>query len=206
MLYKSTEIRWFKKSIDESIIKWFNKENINFQNVESRVDHYLILPGNETLNIKLREGNIEIKQRISQPAEVELNPALKGYLENWEKWSFHIESGNTLLDVIPKNSENRWVEISKTRLGLKYVLNDGSNYILIPISENVPSGCQIEYSRVVLNQETWYSFNLEWFGNESTEPVLRLMHDLMRNSRFVSEDSMSYAGFLNRKVPNRMVK
>lgn len=196
-MYKSREIRWFKPEPDKKILEWFDRKDMNLDNSENRTDHYLILTGKEDLNIKLRQGNIEVKQRMTKPEKGELIAGAVGWFETWEKWSFGIIPDDPYTDEILNNSRNQWLAIHKNRMALKLALKD-SRLVMLPASEQVVSGCQIEYTRINTRGLIHYSFNLEWFGEKHIEPAAELLMDILGDSRMRLSDSMSYAGLLNR--------
>lgn len=198
MLYKSKELRWFKKSLDKPVLNWFKKRNITFENTGTRTDYYLMLSGREDLNIKMREGNIELKQRVSQPEKMELIEGVTGSFENWEKWSFELSSVNSVTGFINQAGDNRWIALNKCRLGVKFVQDGKSKTRILDINEPVSLGCQLEYTRIKVNEDLWYTFNLEWFGDDWIDPGAEVFYELLGSTKLTEFNSMSYAGFINR--------
>src|SRR5688572_14115741 len=95
-MYKSKEIRWFIKKKNEGILRWFSDQGKVFSKAHSRTDFYLPIPGKANISVKLREGNVEIKQRQSEQEKYHLTKSAVGYLEDWVKWSFDIADNDAL--------------------------------------------------------------------------------------------------------------
>src|SRR5689334_15836686 len=91
----SFEMRWFTDYRDQIIVDWFARMGFDFDAVKSRTDYYLITNLKDDLGIKLREGNIELKQRRSRTEAVSITASATGYIEEWAKWSFNISSTDT---------------------------------------------------------------------------------------------------------------
>ncbi len=197
-MFKSREIRWFSKNKDRNISGWFNSKGYDFEKIEGRTDFYLLLPGRKDMGVKLREGNIEIKHLVALPVKGKLSRNLQGYFEDYIKWSFNIERRDEITSRVLDGNYPQWINIHKERLGVKLTIK--SNKIqLIDIDQEIDSGCQIEYTRIHLMNEIWYSFNLEWFGEEILNIEEEFLNNILGDTKFFPEDSMGYAEFLNCK-------
>ncbi|MCM8571066.1 hypothetical protein NE848_16835 [Gramella jeungdoensis] len=196
-MFNSKEIRWFGKKEDKEISSWFAGRGITFENTEPRTDFYLPLPGKKDIGIKLREGNIEIKHLLAKPEKGKLSAKAHGYFERYTKWSFSTEKDDVLSHKIIQAKEYDWLEVQKERMGCK--LMEGSNGIkhLVKIEDQIPYGCQLEYTRIKLNNTTWYTFGLEWFGEKEIEVGPELVEKILGNSTLNGKNSMGYAEFLN---------
>ncbi|ERT06066.1 hypothetical protein M595_3978 [Lyngbya aestuarii BL J] len=93
------EVRWFELGkIPEVIEHWFQTSCPGelSSTVEEREDQYFYTPGCEDLNLKLRQGKLELKWRQTQ---LEINSFQESYwqgrVERWLKWSYQ--------DSIPEN-------------------------------------------------------------------------------------------------------
>jgi len=53
-----------------------------------RQDRYLLVPGNDDMGLKWREGRLEIKGRASASPPQMLAPGIAGVCEHWLKWSY----------------------------------------------------------------------------------------------------------------------
>lgn len=197
-MYKSKEIRWFSDQPDRSISEWFTQYGLNFENIESRTDFYLPLEKDD-VNIKLREGNIEVKHRISSPVLGKLSPNVKGLYEEWIKWSFGVNQIDPVAQEIISLNKYRWIATLKRRMGIKLKDLDGNRSPeIVPITEIIDCGCQVEYTKIGINKKTYYTFALEWFGDPY--PVLSesFLENITEKIVLKSEDSMGYAQFLKK--------
>ncbi|TFG71830.1 MAG: hypothetical protein E4H27_03810, partial [Anaerolineales bacterium] len=63
-MQKSIETRWFfQGTVQPEVVRWFTTPLALAQ--PPRIDTYLYSPGTHDLGVKLREGRIEIKQRVN---------------------------------------------------------------------------------------------------------------------------------------------
>jgi len=82
--------------------------------VKTRSQTDLYLPTEDaSLNVKLRDGHVQIKRRLSGPFQKALAPHATGNLEHWTKWSFPLATERAALwDDDPTDL---WVPVQKTR-------------------------------------------------------------------------------------------
>jgi hypothetical protein len=196
-MFKSKEIRWFTHKPDSILLDWFVARGLNFDNTEPRTDFYLPLEKND-LNVKLREGKIEIKHRIQSPVQAKLTPKAEGFIEEWIKWSFAADQTDRLShDIISENKFN-WTKTKKTRLGvkLKYSDRDGGEPVIVPIYDFISRGCQIEYTKILVSQKVYYTFAFEWFGDPYPAIGNSFLAEIPGNSVLKPENSKGYACFL----------
>jgi hypothetical protein len=197
---RSKEIRWFTQGENKRISSWFAKQELDFTTIIPRRDHYLVALDNEHTIPKLREGRVEIKHRVGTPRIHQLTPNAVGYFEEFVKWSFQLDARDALAeDIIDANKyATEWVEVDKERMGLKLAKGDKGKLEIHDIKECIDSGCQIEYTRIRVKNQTWYSFNLEWFGDDFLNLDSSIISEIVGASVLRLEDSMSYGGFLKR--------
>jgi hypothetical protein len=194
----SQEIRWFTQQAQPALLDWFAQQGQQFDRTPARTDYYLVGAGGADLAPKLREGKVEIKHRRGTPEPYALTGSARGYLEQWVKWSFQLDPADPLATQITgaRADEDFWVAVYKQRMGVKLGPDQDGTQSLHPLSAQLDRGCQIEYTRVVLQGQTWYTFNLEWFG----EPLLRLdparLDAILGDSHLPEETSMGYGAFL----------
>lgn len=192
---KTKEIRWFTDQPANAILNWFAHHNQQFETTELRKDQYLLLDKPD-INAKLREGKIEVKHRTSQPQEVRLSRGCTGFEENWIKWSFNLDKKDPLSNEILSGKYDTWIEIRKTRLGIKITeANDGSLEIF-PIKSDIDFGCQIEYTQLQITGKTYFTFALEWFGQKEINIPKDFILNILGNSSLKLEESMGYGDFL----------
>ncbi|MCB7480460.1 hypothetical protein [Christiangramia sediminis] len=197
-MYKSKEIRWFSRTEDQSISRWFEENGFTFENSDARTDYYLPLQNQNGIGIKLREGYIEIKQLISRSDREKLAPSVKGYFEHYIKWSFTSAEEDPLFDEIIKEEKYSWLAVRKERIGFKLKENQNGSIIRVKMDEYPDFGCQVEYTRLKVKDELWYTLGLEWFGEKELKFDFSLLNKIFGDQQLEEENSMGYSAFLNR--------
>lgn len=199
-MFKSKEIRWFSQTENSSISKWFEENSYIFENTIPRKDFYLPLQEKEDIGIKLREGSIEIKHRTERSEKEKLLSRAEGYFEKYIKWSFTSAEEDSLYQEIVEEEKYDWVGVSKERLAFKLKKDPDEGIVRVKADEFIPSGCQIEYTRVKLKDEVWFTFGIEWFGDEELNFDLSLIDEILGETDLKAENSMGYAEFLNARL------
>lgn len=163
----STEMRWFYPGVvPEAIAHWFASHypQETTGSPETRTDVYLYTPGCDYLNLKLRQGKLEIKWRKQELGQQTFNN-WQGYGEEWLKWICTDESMETLSP--PRSMSGSWLSVEKTRSLHRYEYH--SDRLITPIAHNqvIPQGCNAELTHLRVNGHPWWSFALEAFGPEN---------------------------------------
>ena len=200
MLYQSKELRWFFKEENKYIRQWFDGLEKSLSESKKRSDYYLPLYGKPDVGIKLREGNIEIKERKTKSSLYQLTEGVSGYLEQWERWSFELKNKDELANKITRKDKFNWIEIQKERWAVKFTngKNSGAPKIL-DIKEELNYGCQLEYTEIKVNSEEWFTLSFEWFGDEFLELDPTMLQQILGGTRLDAKDSMGYSEFLDKK-------
>ncbi|WP_224485244.1 hypothetical protein [Robertkochia aurantiaca] len=205
-MFRTDEIRWFFKKESWSLLKAFHAMGGDSANGDSRTDHYLYLPPRDDIGVKIREGQVEIKHRVKINGKKNLSRQISGLSESWIKWSFSADPGDPLLNEIVKGESYRfestedpcWIPVLKTRY-LIFAQKDEKGELHITHSEPLgDSGLQIEYSRIRVHEEDWFSFALEWFGGSELQPSVIFNKQIFNEVSLPLEESMGYSAFLNR--------
>lgn len=194
-MYRTKEMRWFFKKENKHLKSWFAKQMQDFKSQPERTDIYLDVKCAD-VNIKLREGNIEIKQRQQGPRARAQLSNICGYCEKWTKWSFTPAIKDAEYEGILKGMPTEWITVGKNRLALMLIEVNGKIKV-VPTSANHRNGCQIEYTVVTIGKKIWYTFGLEWFGDEYLEIPSSLISKIVGESTFSLKQSMGYSAFLN---------
>ncbi|MGB7416883.1 MAG: hypothetical protein WA902_21995 [Thermosynechococcaceae cyanobacterium] len=121
------EIRWFQNGpLPLNVQHWFEAECPGQLSArEKRCDRYLHTPGCETINIKLREGDLEVKRCLG-PLLEPMNghttalpiTVWSGQSERWLKWVYPFNSFQ--LQESP-TGESLWTDVLKTRWQRRYL-------------------------------------------------------------------------------------
>ncbi|WP_026935315.1 hypothetical protein [Christiangramia echinicola] len=197
-MFKSKEIRWFNSNEDLAISAWFEENGYLFENTEARIDYYLPLKEKEDIGIKLRENNIEIKQRVSRSEKEKLVSRVKGYFEEYVKWSFSSAEDDSLVHEITEGDNYDWIPVKKERIGFNLTEISNGEIKRIKIDEFPDFGCQVEYTRIKVKDDIYYTFALEWFGDKELNIDLTILIDIIGENRLKAINSMGYAEFLNK--------
>ncbi|MCD4732594.1 MAG: hypothetical protein K8R74_18490, partial [Bacteroidales bacterium] len=195
----SAEIRWFiKGKIPTSVFDWFIGLNSNYVNQPERTDHYLLLKSNDSLGIKLREGRIEIKQLKQYIGQISPGKNIVGNAETWNKWSFELDQAKKILskDLL----KNEWLAITKNRILVNYGITE-ENIVSQKKPISYQNGCITELTSINLNNEDWWSFGLEAYGEENRQKdnLVLISHLILNdkgNIRLSLNESLSYPGFI----------
>jgi hypothetical protein len=167
-MFSSVEIRWFYPgAIPPDVLAWYHDDTRHVDLQPRRVDHYLPLPGSDSLGVKLREGRIEVKQRHQAYGLARLDERVEGRAEGWRKWSFPLSGGGS---PQPQRSETPpgWTSVCKERALARYRLTEDRVPVPVPAGELFQRGCDLELARVQVNAqvEAWWTLALEAFGEE----------------------------------------
>ena len=168
-MYPTLEVRWFMPgSIPQEVREWFVRGDPAPLQEPPRVDHYLRLQRSNALGIKLREGRIEIKQRLHQYGNIRFHRRVTGAIEHWRKWSMPLAAtGEGLAEIlVPKSS---WTAVRKERLLRGYHCETGGQVIATP-GGYTDRGCHLELTTVQAGDRVWWTLAFEAYG---TEPSLR---------------------------------
>lgn len=135
------EIRWFYLGTPPPEAEhWFNSSCPGelLGPPEEREDLYLHAPQCEYLNLKLRQGRLELKWRLEALGEWTFD-RLTGRGERWQKWICEDSSQQNLL---PKGGAG-WIAVKKVR------------------SQRQHRGVTGELTRLTVNNRSWWSLAFE---------------------------------------------
>lgn len=178
-MFTTYEIRWFfdrAERGEKAIEEWFGhitltpKSGSEYKSAiaesEQRVDFYIAIPAINGLSIKLREGKIEIKQRL--PDDLDKFDA-PGKVERWQKWSINMKGDKDLAEKIVGDKKFDWITVPKERFGFKYRFDGNNEFKEVNINEHIPEGCQVEYTHFQVNDKKYYTFGFEAFSETNNE-------------------------------------
>ncbi len=163
--FKDTaEVRWFFEGPPpESVVHWFDR--LGGSREAKRTDHYRP-PVDDSINVKLREGRIEEKRRLSDGSIVQLHSSSSGRVERWRKWSMKpADAGFTL-------QTDGHIAVTKARrlVGFGFY-GEALGRVSDPERRR---GCDLELTRLQIGQEHWWTICFEAFGpSDSLAATLR---------------------------------
>lgn len=142
-------------------------------------DVYLPLPGHDDLGIKLREGQVQIKGRLSRYGTCQLAERHAGMLERWVKWSYSdLPAAFVSLFADDAHLQLPRIAVHKTRALRRFQLSpfDGS-WIETPVDANVDHGLNLELTELQVTGQSWCSLAAEAFPLTENLPagVTRLL-------------------------------
>ena len=200
-MYPTLEVRWFYRgTIPEEVRTWFAASEPAPAHEPPRIDHYLYLQKSNAQGIKLREGRIEIKQRLHQYGSVRFHRGVTGVIEHWRKWSLPLapsEDGVAEF-LVPRSS---WIGVRKERTLRGYRCDGEGQVSAIPITDT-RQGCHVELAKVRAGDREWWTLAFEAYG---AEPSLRgslastISHIFERDGApypLDAKDSFGYARWL----------
>jgi hypothetical protein len=200
------EARWFfEGTIEPEILTWFQQQEPPAGSQSSRTDYYLLLPGDDSLGIKLREGQVEVKSRFRQLGAVELHPRMTGLVGHWRKWSFPLAEAEANLAGLA-TPPSAWMAVEKTRQLLRYRFTPDNRLLPAPADEAADRGCELELGQIKIEEQTWWSLCFEAFGNEADleEIFMQATKQILstaRPPRLEIHHSHSYPGWLAAYAP-----
>jgi hypothetical protein len=200
-LYPTTEVRWFYcGALPTSVERWFERGRGDAKLELPRVDHYLRPRGSDGLNIKVREGRLEIKQRVREGTETQFSENVVGAVEHWQKWGFDLVG--TEADSLGPIPSPAWVAVRKERSIRTYAL-DGRPAPAPPDPVDATVACEWELTRVEVCGEIWWTTALEAFGDETRQreamlSVAKLVFGLADQPPLRIEHSRGYSAWLDR--------
>ncbi|HHP7231406.1 MAG TPA: hypothetical protein ACFCUY_11185 [Xenococcaceae cyanobacterium] len=195
------EVRWFVRGVPPAVVqRWFQFECPGKplqQELETREDLYIVkkpedlqqvqaiaphITHSEEINLKLREGNLELKLRqpqlkTQQFGNVKNLVKWEGIIEQWRKLT-ESEIGLLTSSVIPQNA---WISVIKAR------------------EQKLERGVKSELTWLQVNNERWWSVAFEMNQeneNNCFQQVLEQACHTYYGPKLVAANSYSYSRWL----------
>lgn len=179
------ELRWFRQgTLPQDVENWFITDCPGklFGTPEKREDFYLYIPECQYLNLKLRQGNLEMKWRKSEVGLEQFGEHGEGKVEKWSKWICQDPNQQTF---IPVNAQNKkpWIRVKKIR------------------SQRLYQDISVEITQLHTRNEFWWSMALERTCCENQqfdnfEHVLCEMSATYQGPQLLPRNSFAYPGWL----------
>ncbi|MGK7876589.1 MAG: hypothetical protein AB4426_25835 [Xenococcaceae cyanobacterium] len=194
MILTTLEVRWFEYGMPPVEVEhWFRSdcpgETLGLP--EERSDLYLYLPELEALNIKLRQGNLELKWRKAELGTRQFGEASRaalrtgsweGKIEKWLKW---IDEDSVQQSIISSEmvKEKPWVAVKKLRRKRLY------------------QGIRCELTQLGISNHSWWSIAFEMTqedaqGLDSFENVVSWVSETYRGPKLSAAHSYAYPRWL----------
>ncbi len=200
-MIKSREVRWFFEESNTHLAHWFRSQGVDFTHLQPRIDYYHKATLSKALGIKIREGRLEMKHRVSGPYSGEL---FNGHLvdfEEWIKWGFELIEDDPEIQVILESREHPdWLAVEKQRMAIIFGLDQRGESQISGSVQFPERGCQAEYTELKILGKTWYTFGLEWFGEPWTDLSPELVNLIFTAVVLQTENIRSYPYFLSEQL------
>lgn len=174
------EARWFgTPPLPPALLDWFH----TLGTVETRTQTDLYLPAEDSaLNLKLREGQLQIKRRLAGPLRTSFSTQAAGRCEQWGKWNFDLREGTSSL--WEEDPTDLWIAVEKTRHQISIPPEEQSS--LSPNLPTTPSATiEVELTTIETGHDTTWTFCFETQG-----PVPSLADTLMTAAPLLLDDSL----------------
>jgi hypothetical protein len=200
----SAEVRWFfEGSIPTAIAQWFCRGGL-LDKAAPREDHYLLFPAALGLNIKLREGRLEVKSLVGAPGLRTFATDIAGNVELWEK-QISGDAAVAEFEKLRSSAPRLWIAVGKERTLRTFSLGGDSMQEVAAGKVFLPNGCNVELTTVTVEGAACWSFGFEAYGEPSRveahmqKVAGHIFADTHRPSyHFHAADSHSYPEWLER--------
>ena len=204
----TAEVRWFfGGSIPAAIARWFCRGSL-LDKAAPREDHYLLFPAPLGLNVKLREGRLEVKSRVGEPGLRTFATDITGNVELWEK-RIGGDAAVAEFEKLRSNAPHLWIAVGKERTLRTFSLEGDSMQEVSAGKVFLADGCNIELTKITVEGAVCWSFGFEAYGEPSrVEAHLQkvaghILADRHRPSYpFPAANSRSYPEWLERFSKN----
>lgn len=181
------ELRWFSHGTSPpEVQQWFNNHcpGKPLGLPEEREDLYLYTPECDYLNIKLRQGSLEVKWRKAELGIVRFGDSCEGKVEKWLKWSCKDQSQQSIVpvDVVGKGP---WIAVNKKR------------------SQRLYKGVAYELTQLRVKDDDWWSIAFEMAGEkakqiDSFKGIVSAVSQTYQGSQLLANHSYAYPSWLSR--------
>jgi hypothetical protein len=180
------ELRWFSHGTPPLEVEyWFNNDCPGKQlgSSEEREDLYLYTSGCDYLNIKLRQGSLEVKWRKAELGIVQFGDCWQGNVEKWLKWICKDPTQQSMLPV-DVAGKKPWIAVNKKR------------------SQRLYRGISYELTKLNVTNDAWWSIAFEIADEganqiDSFKDVVNRVSQTYRGSKLLADKSYAYPSWLS---------
>jgi hypothetical protein len=171
-----------------------------------RQDRYLLIPGQDDMGIKWREGRLEIKCREAALGHRAFAPAIEGMCERWVKWSYAGEAiERRFRGLFRAGAENGVATVEKRRLR-RHLRLDPSGVVEVGLEDPRERGVDVELAQIRTAGSPGSPFGLHWSlafeafpGDQICQSFLQVVARFLEGCPALplpAERSMSYPRWL----------
>jgi len=152
------EARWFDTSpLPDALRTWFH--TLGAVETSTQTDWYL--PAEDpTLNLKVRDDQLQIKRRLAGPFRRAFGPDAAGRCEQWGKWSLSLQDGPTVWSADPTGL---WIRVEKIRHQIS-IPADRQSSLTETLPTSPPASIELELTTLKADAESAWTFCLETEG------------------------------------------
>lgn len=180
------ELRWFSLGKPpEEVEHWFGQQCLGklLGLPETRKDLYLYTPDCDYLNIKLRQGSLEVKWRKAELGILNLGNGREGKVEKWLKWICQDPDQQSILPA-EVAQERAWVGVKKVRSQRHY------------------QGITFELTQLTVRNNDWWSLAFEMATQgvnpiKSFESIVAQVSQTYPGPELQCEQSFAYPAWLS---------
>src|SRR3712207_2818961 len=185
------EVRWFSHSTPPVEVEhWFNADCPGklLGTPEEREDLYLYTPGCDYLNLKVRQGSLEVKWRKSQLSIRQFSKCWEGKVEKWLKWTCKDPDSQS---IIPSEAIGKgpWMSVKKVR---RQRLYQDVSYELTQLSVRNDNWWSIAFEAAIEDSDQLDSF----------ESVVSRVSQTYRGPQLSTDNSYAYPTWLSSVINN----
>lgn len=188
------EIRWFFRDENESVQKWLDDQK-NKSILKSEDKHLFFKC--EDMGITIKNEQLEIKRRLGIKSTNCLATNAWGFTEHWNTWTFPVKDNLGILTEILEGEHPNWISFHKTSYSIQ-LKKDGNTIKPAPMSMDLDNGYIMEYTKILVEDDTWYTMSFTSFGEFQFSIEASFMKSLLGNTQLSMKESMSYPIFISR--------
>lgn len=156
---QTLEVRWFYEGAPpEDVVEWFQTFDPTLE--PEREDLYLFSQ-DPSLNVKLREGMLQLKRQSGRRARTAFSERAVGFREYWQKWSFPLTDNAP--DPFTDDPSGLWLPVTKVRMQRAFSGAD-QTALLDTLIEPTPTTALVELTRVTYSTQTAWTVCIEAQG------------------------------------------
>jgi hypothetical protein len=170
----SLELRWFVEGhIPGKLSRWYEREVVgsdsDWKPEASRVDTYLPTECSDHLNVKLRQGSLEVRIRENHFRFCSSNGRFAGFAESWSKWVWkYLRAFEAdIQQAFAATQGSDWISVQKSRQQRKFGFVRG-HLEPIPMENRSEYGGMLELSPLLVDGCPWWTLAIDTFGNPSS--------------------------------------
>ena len=178
----SVEVRWFFEGpIPDEMEKWFCRGGL-LNKAAPREDHYVLFPAPLGLNVKLREGRLEIKSLVKALGARSFAADVSGNVQMWEKRSGG-DAAFKEFERLRTSSPDLWIAVTKERTLRKFSPGGDSIKEVAASTVFLSNGCNVELTKITVKGSDSWSLAFEAYGDSA-----RVEEHLQRTTALVLSD------------------